>query len=165
MINNDGWEIEHFHQMMKYVKMGGFMIFTTKLNLNQENQYHEPMEQLSTEMHWKFVTDHTFYRYDKLCGGQGKFSNKLVKIFAYQRTDHEEYLVREKDRLEAEAIEFERKQREMEDRIKQKEAKLNKNANDRANRKKKAEMEAKAEEDALLEEQLQAQRSEEEALE
>jgi len=135
MINNDGWEKDVFHTMMKYVKMGGFIIFTTKLNLNQENQYEEEISTLSQEMHWKFVTDHTFYRYDKLCGGQGKFSNKLVKVVAYQRTDHNEYLIREKDRLEAEAIEFERKQREMEERIKLKEAKLNKNANERANRK------------------------------
>lgn len=136
--------------MMKYVKMGGFIIFTTKLNLNQENQYEHEINTLSNEMHWKFVTDHTFYRYDRLCGGQGKFSNKLVKVFAYQRTDHNEYLIREKDRLEAEAIEFERRQREIDERIKQKEAKLNKNANDRANRKMKLEMEAKAEEDAIL---------------
>lgn len=39
MINNDGWDIDAFNQMMQYVKMGGFIIFTTKLNLNQENQY------------------------------------------------------------------------------------------------------------------------------
>lgn len=135
MINNDGWEQEAFSNLLKYVKMGGFIIFTTKLNLNQENQYHDEIEKLSTEMHWKFVTDHTFYRYDKLCGGQGKFSNKLVKVVAYQRTDHNEYLIREKDRLEQEAIEFERHQREVEERIRNKEAKLNKNANDRANRK------------------------------
>lgn len=83
MINNDGWDNDAFDSMLKYVKMGGFVIFTTKLNLNQENQYQEEMETLSREMHWKFVTDHTFYRYDKLCGGQGKFSNKLVKVFAY----------------------------------------------------------------------------------
>lgn len=121
--------------MLKYVKMGGFIIFTTKLNLNQDNQYQAEIETLSDEMHWKFVTDHTFYRYDKLCGGQGKFSNKLVKVVAYQKTDHNEYLVREKDRLEQEAVDFERRQREIEERIKAKEAKLNKNANDRANRK------------------------------
>jgi len=73
-----------------------------------------------------------------------------VKVFAYQKTDHEEYLVREKDRLEAEAIEHERRQQEIEARIKAKEAKLNKNVNERANRKKQAEMLAKAEEDAIL---------------
>jgi hypothetical protein len=122
--------------MLKYAKMGGFCIFTTKLNLNQENQYGHEIDTLSEEMHWKFVTDHTFYRYDKLCGGQGKFSNKLVKVVAYQRTDHNEYLVREKDRLEFEAIEHARREKEISDRIKAKEAKLNKNANDREARKK-----------------------------
>jgi hypothetical protein len=100
MINNDGWDKKAFNEMLSYVKMGGFLIFTTKLDLNQENQYQNEIESLSNEQHMKFVTDHTFYRYDKLCGGQGKFSNKLVKVVAYQRTDHNEYLLREGSRLE-----------------------------------------------------------------
>lgn len=39
MINNDGWDKTAFQKMLSYVKMGGFIIFTTKLDLNQENQY------------------------------------------------------------------------------------------------------------------------------
>jgi len=78
-------------------------------------------------MHWKFVTDHTFYRYDKLCGGKGKFSNKLVKIVAYQRTDHEEYLIREKDRLEEEAIMAQQQKEELERQLRLKDQKLNAN--------------------------------------
>jgi len=139
--------------MLKYVKMGGFIIFTTKLNLNQENQYHQEIESLSNEMHWKFVTDHTFYRYDKLCGGQGKFSNKLVKVVAYQHTDHKEYLIREKDRLENEAAAEEKRIREIQERERAKDAKLNKAANDRAERKRRIEAEEKAEKDAILNEQ------------
>lgn len=150
MINNDGWDREAFSRMLLYVKMGGFIIFTTKLNLNNENQYGAAIDGLSEEMHWKFVTDHTFYRYDKLCGGQGKFSNKLVKVVAYQKTDHQEYLVREKDRLEMEAIEHERREREIEERIKNKEAKLNAKANERAERKRAAEEAARREEEALM---------------
>ena len=83
--------------------MGGFIIFTSKVNLAEENQYKYEIDKLREEHHWKFVTDHTFYRYDKMSGGQGKFSNKLVKIVAYQKTDHNVYLIREKDRLENEA--------------------------------------------------------------
>jgi len=78
-------------------------------------------------MHWKFVTDHTFYRYDKLCGGKGKFSNKLVKIVAYQRTDHEEYLIREKDRLEEEAIMAQKQKEDLERQLRLKDQKLNAN--------------------------------------
>ena len=37
MINNDGWDEKVFHDMLKQVKMGGIVIFATKLNLNQEN--------------------------------------------------------------------------------------------------------------------------------
>merc|ERR1712151_917711 len=101
-------------------------------------------------MHWKFVTDHQFYRYDKLCGGQGKFSNKLVKVVAYQRTDHNEYLIREK---------------EIEERIKAKEAKLNAKANEKANRLKRKEDEARAEADAIRQAEEDALKSEEQLAE
>lgn len=39
MINNDGWDEEVFHKMLKPLKMGGIIIFATKLDLHQENQY------------------------------------------------------------------------------------------------------------------------------
>lgn len=137
MINNDGWDKSSFETLLTYVKMGGFVIFTTKMNINQEDEYGEHINNLSDELHWKFVTEHTFYRYDKLCGNQGKFSNKLVKILAYQKTDHKEYLVREKDRLEREAIEEIQRKEEIERKIKLKDDKINANANARAARKKK----------------------------
>ena len=117
MINNDGWDEDVFLTMLSFVKMGGFLIFSTKLNLNQENQYGYEIDKLSQEQNWKYLTEHTFYKYDLLPGGQGKFSNKLVKIVAYQKTDHNDYLVREKDRLELEALEKERTQKEVEERI------------------------------------------------
>lgn len=104
MINNDGWDADIFHQMLRYVKMGGYIIFTTKLNLMNEDYYGDDTEKLADEQYWKFITEHTFYRYDKMCNGQGKFSNKMIKILVYQKTDHNEYLVREKDRLEYEAM-------------------------------------------------------------
>jgi len=47
MINNDGWNEDVFHKMLKQVKMGGIMIFATKLALNQENQYGEEMNKLT----------------------------------------------------------------------------------------------------------------------
>lgn len=104
MVNNDGWDEEVFTQMLRYVKMGGFVIFATKLNLQNEDHYNAEIKKLSEEQHWKFVTDHTFYRYDKLCNGKGKFSNKMVKIVAYQKTDHTNWLDQEKDRLDEEEM-------------------------------------------------------------
>jgi len=73
------------------VKMGGFVIFSTKLNLKGENQYENTIQEICDSHHWKFVTEHTFYRYDKLCGGKGKFSNKMVKVMAMQRTNSTEW--------------------------------------------------------------------------
>ena len=69
--------------------MGGFVIFATKLNFAGENQYHEEMKHLAAEEYWTFTAEHSFYRYDKNADGSGKFSNKMVKIFAYQKTDHD----------------------------------------------------------------------------
>jgi len=103
--------------MLDLVKMGGIMIFATKLNLTQENQYAPEMNKLQNEMYWNFITEHTFYRYDKLSTGQGKFSKKMVKIVAYQKTDHAVWHEQEKDRLcEEERIRNE-KQQEMDAKI------------------------------------------------
>lgn len=88
MINNDGWDRSIFMDLLKLLKMGGFLIFATKLNLHNDNQYSDDINILEEQMHWKYVTEHTFYRYDKLCDGHGKFSNKKVKIMAYEKTDH-----------------------------------------------------------------------------
>lgn len=49
MINNDGWDEKIMHQMLDYVKMGGFVIFATKLNFNGEDQYREHIQLLSEE--------------------------------------------------------------------------------------------------------------------
>ena len=46
------------------VKMGGFVIFSTKLNLKGENQYENTIQEICDSHHWKFVTEHTFYRYE-----------------------------------------------------------------------------------------------------
>lgn len=37
MINNDGWDQSIFHQLLHFTKMGGYIIFATKLDLKQDN--------------------------------------------------------------------------------------------------------------------------------
>ena len=39
MINNDGFDSRVFKDLLKCLKLGGFVIFATKLNFAQENQY------------------------------------------------------------------------------------------------------------------------------
>lgn len=167
MINNDGWDRDVFLQMLDMCKMGGFIIFATKLNLNQKNQYGPEMDNLSEELYWKFVTEHTFYRYDKLCNGQGKFSNKMVKIVAYQKTDHNVWLEQEKDRLEEEERMRTEIQAAKEERIRQKEAKLNGAQNERKRRKmlqeKESSMKLEAELRAIEEEKESERKAEEDA--
>lgn len=58
---------------------------------------------MSEEEYWTYTAEHSFYRYDKNADGSGKFSNKMVKIFAYQKTDHEAW--KKKVELEAEVAE------------------------------------------------------------
>lgn len=152
MINNEGWDESVFHQMLDLVKMGGFIIFATKLNLKQENQYGPEIEKLSTEMYWKFVTEHTFYRYDELCQGQGKFSNKRVQVLAYQKTDHNVWLEQEKDRLDEEERIRVQKQALKDEKVRAAEAKLNGAQNER----KKRRMLKEKESSMKLEAELQA---------
>ena len=49
MINNDGWDEEILLKLLDYTKMGGFVIFATKLNLNYDDQYWPWIEKLQTE--------------------------------------------------------------------------------------------------------------------
>lgn len=49
MINNDGWDENVFFKLLDYVKMGGFVIFATKLNLHGDNQYGSAIEKLAAE--------------------------------------------------------------------------------------------------------------------
>lgn len=129
MLNNDGWNEDVFLQCLRYLKMGGFVIFTTKLNLHNENQYLEDISKISDGHYWKFVTEHTFYRYDKLCDGKGKFSNKMVKVMAYQKTDNSVWEA-EQAVIKAEAEKLAKKKKEEYDAmIKEKKAKLEGAAN------------------------------------
>jgi len=167
MINNDGWDESVFLQMLDYVKMGGFIIFATKLNLNQENQYAPEIDRLAKEMYWKFCTEHTFYRYDKLCNGHGKFSNKMVKIVAYQKTDHNVWLEQERDRLDEEERIRAEKQARIDEKVRAKEAKLNGAQNRRKERKmlqeKESSMKLEAELRAVEEAKEEEQKAEEDA--
>lgn len=49
MINNNGWDKNAFHKLLAYVKMGGFVIFTTKLSLSNEDEYADEITELSNE--------------------------------------------------------------------------------------------------------------------
>ena len=125
MINNDGWDEDVFHQMLKCVKMGGMLIFATKLNLSSENQYKEEMTKLSDQQYWKYITEHVFYRYDKIAETAGRFSNKQVKIVAYQKTDHNVWVVEQRVIKEEEERIKAQKQKLIEERNQKKEDKLN----------------------------------------
>ena len=90
--------------------------------------YDEFFQRLTAEHYWDYTAEHSFYRYDKNADGSGKFSNKKVKIFAFQKADHDQW------------VEEKRIKEEMEKKIKEEmEAAERKKAEDRA---KKAEKEA-----------------------
>lgn len=89
MVNNDGFDFKVFTDLLKCLKLGGYLIFATKLNFAQENMYETEFEKLTGENYWKFISEHSFFRYDKNADGSGKFSNKKVKVLAFQKTDHD----------------------------------------------------------------------------
>lgn len=86
MINNGGFDMKVFKDVLLCLKVGGYAIFATKLNFKKQDIYEEVVKELSDLGCWKFTAQHQFYRYDKLCGNMGQFSNKLVKVVAYQKT-------------------------------------------------------------------------------
>jgi len=49
MINNDGFDEKVFMHLLKCLKMGGFVIFATKLNFHQENQYEGHIQKMIDE--------------------------------------------------------------------------------------------------------------------
>lgn len=111
MINNDGFDEQIFIHLLKCCKLGGYIIFATKLNQRFENQYEEQIQTLIDQEYWKYVAEHSFFRYDRNPDGSGKFSNKKVKILAFQKTDHDSWQA-EQDRI---AEEKERMRRELEE--------------------------------------------------
>lgn len=92
ILNNDGYDIKIFKNMVECCKTNGFIVFATKLDFHQKNQYEPEIKELEDTGFWQFTSEHSFYRYDKLCDKVGKFSTKLVKILCYQKIDHSKWL-------------------------------------------------------------------------
>ena len=90
MTNNTDVDEVVFHQMVDCLKMGGFVIFSTKLNYLNQNIYEEHISKMVADNYWNYTAEHSFYRYDKLCDKiGGKFSTKQVKVLVYQKIDRE----------------------------------------------------------------------------
>lgn len=78
-----------FHQMIDCLRVGGYAVFATKIDLNGNNLYEQEIKELEKTGYWKFTTDYNFFRYDKLCGeSMGQFSKKKVLYLVYQKIDH-----------------------------------------------------------------------------
>ena len=86
MINNGGFDMKVFEDILKCLRIGGFAIFATKLNYLNQDIYEQEINSLKDDGYWRFTAQHVFFRYDKLCGNIGQFSNKKVKIVAYEKT-------------------------------------------------------------------------------
>jgi len=71
------------------------------------------------------MTEHVFYRYDKISGNAGKFSNKKVKIVAYQKTDHSVWVEEQRIKQEQEDKIRAERQKIIDERNQKKDAKLN----------------------------------------
>ena len=92
ILNNDGYDLNIFMNMIDCCEVGGFIVFATKLDLHSKNQYEPEIKHLEETGFWSFTSEHQFYRYDKLCGKVGSFSTKLVKVLCYQKIDRTQWL-------------------------------------------------------------------------
>lgn len=114
MINNGGFDKKVFIDILNCLRIGGFAIFATKLNYFKQDIYDADIKQLSEEGFWRYTGEHQFFRYDKLCGNIGQFSNKEVKILAYQKIQDYEDPELKAAQLRAEQEEKERLKKEEE---------------------------------------------------
>jgi 2-polyprenyl-3-methyl-5-hydroxy-6-metoxy-1,4-benzoquinol methylase len=55
MINNDGFDQEVFKHLLSCLKLGGFVIFATKLNFTGEDQYESDIRELSNQQYWTYT--------------------------------------------------------------------------------------------------------------
>jgi hypothetical protein len=100
MLNNCDHDIRIFKNLIDFLKVGGHVIFATKLDLHNKDIYAPLIKQLEKEGMWQFTSEHMFYRYDKLCDNKGKFSRKFVKILTYQKIDRYKF-IQEEERAKA----------------------------------------------------------------
>ena len=98
-----------FQQLLDCLKVDGYAVFATKLDMHESNVYEKEIKELEENGYWKFITDYKFYRYDKLCGnGVGKFSPKKVHYLVYQKMDHVQWLTAQENIRLAQIAEKER---------------------------------------------------------
>lgn len=58
MINNGGFDIQVFIQLLKCLKEGGFAIFATKLDANEQDIYESVLKELTDQGCWAFTAQH-----------------------------------------------------------------------------------------------------------
>ena len=52
ILNNDGYDLNIFMNMVECCEIGGFIVFATKLDLNLKNQYEPEIQHMENNGYW-----------------------------------------------------------------------------------------------------------------
>lgn len=74
------------------LKNGGIIVFAARYSFIGKYWYDEKLENLEALGRLKFLTSDSFFKYNNIAQGIGKFQKTPVKVFAYQKTEADSVL-------------------------------------------------------------------------
>jgi len=83
LINNNHMDEKLFEQMLMSLKMDGIIVFAARYSYIGKYWYDEKLESLEALGRLRFMTSDSFFKYDNVSQGIGKFQKTPVKVFAY----------------------------------------------------------------------------------
>jgi len=92
LINNNHMDEKIFEQMLLSLKNGGIMVFAARYSFIGNYWYNDKLEDLEVLGRLTLLKSDSFFKYDNLSQGVGKFQKTPVKVFAYQKTEADSVL-------------------------------------------------------------------------
>ena len=92
LMNNNHMDEKIFEQMLLSLKNGGIMVFAARYSFIGNYWYNDKLENLEALGRLKFLKSDSFFKYDNLAQGVGRFQKTPVRVFAYQKTEADSVL-------------------------------------------------------------------------
>lgn len=87
LINNNYMDEKLFEQMLLSTKQCGYLVFTARFSYLGDFWYVDKLAELEKAGRIKFMHSESFFKYDQLGCGVGRFSKTPVKVLVYQKTE------------------------------------------------------------------------------
>ena len=87
LINNNHLDEKIFEQMMLCLKQCGYLVFSARFSYLGDFWYVDKLAELEKAGRVRFIESESYFKYDQLELGVGRFSKTPVKVFVYQKTE------------------------------------------------------------------------------